>query len=99
MLTNADDFVIDPFAGSCVTGEVCERLQRTWLCIELAEEYVRGALGRFKGATQKGGPRSDEKRASEPTSYKVFQPGYGWNGLAGTELPQDGGRKRGSKPK
>jgi DNA modification methylase len=48
MLTNEGDFVLDPFAGSCVTGEVCERLRRKWVCSELDEEYVRGAIARFK---------------------------------------------------
>ena len=32
MLTDKDNFVFDPFGGSCVTGEVSERLQRSWLC-------------------------------------------------------------------
>lgn len=27
MLTDKNDLVLDPFAGSCVTGEVCERLE------------------------------------------------------------------------
>jgi len=28
MRTDPGDLVVDPFAGSCVTGEVCERLER-----------------------------------------------------------------------
>lgn len=47
MLTDQGDHVVDPFAGSCVTGEVCERLKRRWTCCELDEEYLQGALGRF----------------------------------------------------
>lgn len=31
MLTDRGDLVLDPFAGSCVTGEVAERLARTML--------------------------------------------------------------------
>ena len=42
MLTDEQDFVVDPFAGSCITGEVCQRLTRRWLCVELEEEYLRG---------------------------------------------------------
>ena len=47
MLTEPGDFVIDPFAGSCVTGEVCERIKRRWTCIELVHDYCEAALGRF----------------------------------------------------
>jgi len=47
-LTDPGDLVVDPFAGGCVTGEVCERLDRRWVCIELVEDYLKGALARFK---------------------------------------------------
>ncbi|NJN94334.1 MAG: site-specific DNA-methyltransferase [Anaerolineales bacterium] len=43
MLTDVDDFVLDPFGGSCVTGEVCEKLSRRWVCCEVVEEYIEGA--------------------------------------------------------
>ena len=36
-----------PLPGSCVTGEVAERLKRKWICVELIEDYLKGALGRF----------------------------------------------------
>jgi len=39
--------VLDPFAGSNVTGEVCERLERKWVAIELIEEYLKGSKFRF----------------------------------------------------
>ena len=47
MLTECGDLVLDPFAGSCVTGEVCERTGRRWTCIELLQDYCEAALGRF----------------------------------------------------
>ncbi|MCS1408378.1 MAG: Modification methylase PvuII [Verrucomicrobia subdivision 3 bacterium] len=47
MLTEPGDLVLDPFAGSCVTGEVCERTERQWTCIELVRDYCEAALGRF----------------------------------------------------
>ncbi len=47
MLTDEGDLVIDPFAGSCVTGAVSERLERRWVCCDTNEEYLLGALGRF----------------------------------------------------
>ena len=39
--------VIDPFAGSNITGEVAERLQRRWLAFELAPHYLEGSKYRF----------------------------------------------------
>ena len=47
MLTDPGDLVVDPFAGSCITGEVAERLKRQWVCGELVEDYLLGAQGRF----------------------------------------------------
>lgn len=47
MLTDLDDVVLDPFAGSNVTGEVAEMLQRRWLAFELVEEYLQGSRFRF----------------------------------------------------
>ena len=47
MLTDEGDTVLDPFAGSCVTGAVAEALDRRWACCELSEEYIEGALARF----------------------------------------------------
>jgi site-specific DNA-methyltransferase (cytosine-N4-specific) len=47
MLTDPGDLVIDPFAGSCVTGMVAEALGRRWACVELSDEYLRGAMARF----------------------------------------------------
>ena len=50
MLTDEGDLVVDPFAGSCVTGEVAERLKRRWRCIEIEKQYLEGASGRFEVA-------------------------------------------------
>lgn len=54
-LTEPGDLVIDPFAGSNITGEVAERLQRRWLAFELAPHYLEGSKYRFpslhKGAS------------------------------------------------
>ncbi len=90
MLTDPGDLVIDPFAGSCATGEVCERLGRRWMCIEVVEEYLRGALGRFG--------RRPVARASGDAGrrhYEVLRPGLMWAaGTADEPLSQDGGRVR-----
>lgn len=47
MLTDKEDLVFDPFAGSCVTGEIAEKMRRKWVCCELDNDYIKGALGRF----------------------------------------------------
>lgn len=46
-LTTPGDLVVDPFAGSNVTGHVGERLGRRWMAIELVEEYLKGSMFRF----------------------------------------------------
>lgn len=92
MLTDENDLVFDPFGGSCVTGEVAERLRRTWICCEMNEEYLRGALGRF-GGTSSAAP--DSRRADDETNYyKMPHPGILWNGSVTRALPPDGGRQR-----
>jgi DNA modification methylase len=91
MLTDADDLVLDPFAGSCITGEVAERLERRWQCVELSEEYLKGALGRFERGLPVKAP-SDAKDSKN--YYRVPRPGILWNGHRGEALPDDGGKKR-----
>ena len=46
-LTDPGELVVDPFAGSCVTGVVAENLARQWVCCELSEEYLLGGRARF----------------------------------------------------
>ncbi|MDA8050069.1 MAG: site-specific DNA-methyltransferase [Rhodospirillales bacterium] len=93
MLTDPGDLVVDPFAGSCVTGEVAERLRRQWICVELNEEYLKGALGRFRRVASRGG-RYPNNRGADSSYYRVPHPGVLWNGTAGEPLLRDGGKKR-----
>ena len=51
-LTNPGDLIVDPFAGSCVTGVVAENLARRWVCCEISEEYLQGGLARFVPTVQ-----------------------------------------------
>ena len=51
-LTDPGDLVVDPFAGSCVTGVVAENLARQWVCCELSEEYLLGGRARFVPTVQ-----------------------------------------------
>jgi DNA modification methylase len=92
MLTDERSTVVDPFAGSCVTGEVCERLRRKWTCIEMHEEYLKGALGRFERPPEPQqvwmfGP------GGEGATYKLYHPAAMWNGHE-EPLDDDGGKKR-----
>ncbi len=48
MLTDPGDLVLDPFAGSNVTGKVAEALGRRWVSIDTNAEYVAGSKHRFK---------------------------------------------------
>ncbi|MBN2303592.1 MAG: site-specific DNA-methyltransferase [Anaerolineae bacterium] len=46
-LTDPGDLVIDPFAGSVVTGDVCDTLDRRWLAFEIQEDYLQASKFRF----------------------------------------------------
>lgn len=93
MLTEAGDFVVDPFAGSCVTGEVCERLGRRWACIELLGEYCEAAIGRFVRDPQQT-PEVPLDPDNPANYYRMPHPGIGWSKDEGEVLPVDGGKKR-----
>ena len=87
MLTDKGDMVLDPFAGSCVTGEVAERLKRKWVCCELVEEYLQGAIFRFSHA-----PRN---RKAKSVCYRLYNPASLWTDDEGTcPLYEDGGKER-----
>ncbi len=93
MLTDPDDTVLDPFAGSCITGEVCERLGRNWICVEMIEAYLQGALGRFENV----GPKADRPAVDiedESNYYRLPNPGLLWGEGQIDSLPADGGRQR-----
>jgi site-specific DNA-methyltransferase (cytosine-N4-specific) len=47
MLTDANDIVFDPFAGSNTTGAVAESLQRRWIAVDNVESYLEGSKFRF----------------------------------------------------
>jgi site-specific DNA-methyltransferase (cytosine-N4-specific) len=62
-LTDPEDTVLDPFAGSNVTGEACELLGRKWKAFELSEEYLRASLFRFSGRVDHRKLRTESKHA------------------------------------
>ena len=94
LLTDRNDIVFDPFAGSCVTGEVAEKLGRQWICGEIEQEYLKGAWGRFDNEPSVLIPQSTSKGS---TVYEVPKPGALWGELDDILLPYDGGQQRGSR--
>ena len=66
-LTSPGDMVLDPFGGSCVTGAVAEALGRQWVCCEMSEEYLNGALARFV-------PTPVSLLKNRPASYEIAPP-------------------------
>lgn len=93
MLTDKNDFVLDPFAGSCVTGEVCEHLGRRWECIELVEEYLKGAIARFEKSDGEQKLFDLEIKNNHTIYYRIPRPGSR-SEESEIELSPDGGEKR-----
>lgn len=91
MLTNENDMVYDPFGGSCVTGAVCESLHRQWICSELQEEYLKGAISRFTS--------NNNVRGTSSSRYTIHNPSAGWSGIPRDIISDDGGRTRPTKDK
>lgn len=86
MLTDPGDIVLDPFGGSCVTGMVAEGLGRQWVCVEMSESYLKGAIGRFYGSNADGAQRATQYSINSPCALPVNE--------SVTPLPMDGGKKR-----
>ncbi len=86
LLTRQGDIILDPFAGSNVTGEVAESLGRQWISIELNQEYVAGSEFRFEQPHEPTEERQRQQRkrravTSEP-ALPLFQ-----EVLAGIKAP------------
>lgn len=86
-LTSKGDTVLDPFGGSCVTGAVAEALGRKWVCCEMSEEYLTGALARFT-------PTPAPLIKTRPTIYEIAPPCTIAVDEDDTPLFTDGGAKR-----
>ena len=86
-LTNPGDTVVDPFAGSCVTGAVAENLQRRWICCELSEEYLMGGRARFEPTLQ---PLPKDK----PQPYEIVAPCLLPANESAVWLDEEGGSRR-----
>lgn len=100
MLTEVGDFVVDPFCGSCATGEAAERTRREWICCDLVEDYLNGALGRFQRGKVEKYPTAKSEKPNGEDSYRAVKPGLLWNGVEDDEpLAEDGGAKRAVREK
>jgi site-specific DNA-methyltransferase (cytosine-N4-specific) len=88
MLTDPGDLVLDPFAGSCMTGAVAEDMKRRWLCCELDATYVEGARGRFLHEAGVSRPKARTK------PYEILPPNATPSEASKSPLIEDGGEKR-----
>jgi site-specific DNA-methyltransferase (cytosine-N4-specific) len=52
LLTEPNDLVLDPFAGSLTAGAVAESLSRRWIAGEAVEEYLKAGIFRFEESMQ-----------------------------------------------
>jgi site-specific DNA-methyltransferase (cytosine-N4-specific) len=95
MLTDIGDIVFDPFAGSCVTGEAAERLERRWVCSDNVEEYLQGALGRFESR----GTLFPLPQQTKEIFYRLAHPSASINIAENEVLAIDGGKSRITKKK
>jgi site-specific DNA-methyltransferase (cytosine-N4-specific) len=59
LCTEEEDMVLDPFAGSNMTGYVAESMRRRWMAFEIEELYLRGSICRFAEESQ-GNEREGE---------------------------------------
>jgi len=87
MCTDENDLIVDPFAGSCVTGEVAERLNRRWICCDNVEEYLKGSVGRFINV-------NDANTPFDGVSYSIYRPGHTWGTNGDYPLDPSGGKER-----
>ena len=69
LCTEEGDLVLDPFAGSNMTGYVAEKMGRRWISCELNEDYVKGSRYRFVEPELPGG---QETVSNEPQSQFKF---------------------------
>ncbi len=69
-LTDEDDLVLDPFAGSNTTGFVAESLNRRWVSMEINADYVEDSRLRFRIAETS--PASELAHPPRPVQLKLL---------------------------
>lgn len=68
LLTDPGDIVLDPFAGSNLTGYTADHLGRRWLAVEILDEYVQASKLRFDSS------RLLRKKPPSAKSRSVLRP-------------------------
>jgi site-specific DNA-methyltransferase (cytosine-N4-specific) len=48
LTTDEGDLILDPFAGSNVTGQAAELTRRRWIALEIRKDYLEGSRFRFE---------------------------------------------------
>jgi len=71
--SNAEDIVLDPFAGSFTTGATAKRLGRKSISIEINEDYVKMGIRRLEVPSKYSNDEllKDKKRKTKNLSKKV----------------------------
>lgn len=64
LCSEPDDVILDPFAGSNMTGYVAETMDRKWIALEESEEYLQGSVYRFEPPTQHNGDSKQDVQKS-----------------------------------
>ena len=93
LTTDPGDRVLDPFAGSCTTGEAAEESGRRWTCIKIRRDYCETAISRFEAQSGEPTPKSNHE-------YRIPHPDMLRGPRSSDRLPADGGRgsrRRGSR--
>jgi DNA modification methylase len=74
-LTQPGDLILDPFAGSNVTGESAELLGRRWIGCEISEDYVKTSQFRFTKPYAPQSPAPTKTKRVARGDPSLFQAG------------------------
>jgi DNA modification methylase len=73
LLTEPNDLVLDPFAGSNTTGYVAEQLKRRWLAGEAVENYLKASVYRFQHPEKRTDPQQVDLFEEEQRQVPLFK--------------------------
>lgn len=74
-LTDQNDIVLDPFAGSNTTGHVAELLKRRWLAFEIDKTYLEGSIYRFHEVNDMFSLRDGDGETEQTPTIRDNRPG------------------------
>ncbi len=77
-LTEPDDLILDPFAGSNTTGYVAEGLNRRWISMEINSDYVEDSRLRFQ--ITEANPSVQMAHPARPVQLKLLNEKIGQQG-------------------